>query len=973
MDEMPGKIPVKATLVIVPPHLTRQWNSEVKKFTGSRFKVVVLSTATNLNSLTIEAVQEADIVVVASNLFHSSVYLANLEALAGAGSLPIRDGRYFNARLVTVLESLGGQVDRLRDDGPAAVLEQIKTGRELDEDEDNFFVPTKRLKGKSYRDAAEVSEPGKKLKSSKSASNATSSRSSPKSGVIMEVVIPVTKKRRLSISSSVASSSAAETTQAEEDDSDSPRPPARRLTKGRPVMLSDDEEDNNNSDDDFEPDDDDPKPKRSTRKAVYVKRSKKVSKSSDYEESPAEETESEAESIADVSMASEDERPRKKAAPKPKAKAKAKTKAKVSARKSATTSSDDIMDVDETDSAKPKKTSRKRKADDEDAKPVKKQKKREDTDPWKLKSGAVKSDWTRMQAPPLEMFHFSRKVVDEYTYLDGKIHSMVTNLTAERHWVLSGTPPIHDFAALKTISAFLDLHLGVDDDGEGQSVQVKKRRREQTAVEKFHSFREVHSLEWHAHRHDIGQAFLNHFVRQNIAEIDEIPSSTEIKKVILPAAERAIYLELEHHLRALDMTVKRGKKSESDREKRVAQALGESGTAEEALLKRCSHFELDTSNRENAMKACEVIVDERKKQLENCKVELLKRLGEAVAMEKKIGKVQEESLFREFVRVTRSEGVGDEDATEEVQALLDKANVPASKTGTSQSDRGKGKSKDENLPSKTKDLIWDHREQTHEIRRLTKELVGRVRSLRYFTAVRDLQRQVDVPPVVSCPVCERDEVPISEIAVLSSCGHMGCLKCVMECAEKEECVYAASGKCKAAARVLNVVKGDTLGVDDEARDGRGKHYGLKLEQVINLIKKKIPRDERVLIFVQFPDLMKKVAEALEANRIEFLEIKGSASQKSKNLEKFQNDSSERVLLLNVMDESASGANLTSASHAIFLSPLLAPSQEIYDACETQAVGRLRRFGQTRLVNIYRFLSTNTIDVEIYEQRTKTKI
>ena len=40
----------------------------------------------------------------------------------------------------------------------------------------------------------------------------------------------------------------------------------------------------------------------------------------------------------------------------------------------------------------------------------------------------------------------------------------------------------------------------------------------------------------------------------------------------------------------------------------------------------------------------------------------------------------------------------------------------------------------------------------------------------------------------------------------------------------------------AAARVLNIVKGGTLGVDDEARDGRGKHFGKKLEMVIDLIK-----------------------------------------------------------------------------------------------------------------------------------------
>ena len=143
-----------------------------------------------------------------------------------------------------------------------------------------------------------------------------------------------------------------------------------------------------------------------------------------------------------------------------------------------------------------------------------------------------------------------------------------------------------------------------------------------------------------------------------------------------------------------------------------------------------------------------------------------------------------------------------------------------------------------------------------------------------------------------------------------------------------------------------------------------------MTSVLQNHRKEIPKNDRILVFVQFPDLMKKVAEALIANKIEFLEIRGTATQKSKNLEKFQNGSKERVLLLNVMDESASGANLTGANHAIFLSPLLAVSQEQYDMCETQAVGRLRRYGQTKHVHVYRYLTTNTIDMEIYEQRTK---
>jgi len=391
-------------------------------------------------------------------------------------------------------------------------------------------------------------------------------------------------------------------------------------------------------------------------------------------------------------------------------------------------------------------------------------------------------------------------------------------------------------------------------------------------------------------------------------------------------------------------------------------------TAEEALLKRCSHFDLDTSN-DNAMKACDVIVEERQKQLDECKEELLKCLIAGVKREASIGRVGEESMFREYVRVSRTEGVGDKDATEIVVDLLDKAGATASHKSAV---NGKNKTKEDgDLPTKVKDQIWEHREKTHDIRRLTKELVGRVRSLRYFTVVRDLQRQSETPPVISCPSCNRENIPVSDIAVLSSCGHTGCLDCVKTCAEKEECVYAASDACKSAARVLNVVKGDTLGVD-ESREGRGKHYGMKLEKVIDLIKNQIPKDERVLIFVQFPDLMKKLAEALTAHKVRFLEIKGTATQKSNNLEKYQNDSAERVLLLNVMDESASGANLTSANHAIFLSPLLALTKEIYDANETQAVGRLVRYGQVKHVYVWRFLTKNTIDEEIYQQRAKDK-
>ena len=74
-----------------------------------------------------------------------------------------------------------------------------------------------------------------------------------------------------------------------------------------------------------------------------------------------------------------------------------------------------------------------------------------------------------------------------------------------------------------------------------------------------------------------------------------------------------------------------------------------------------------------------------------------------------------------------------------------------------------------------------------------------------------------------------------------------------------------------------------------------------------IFRTKIPSEERVLLFIQFDDLMKKVSEALNFRGIAHLQISGSPSQRANALEQFQNNQKSRVLLLNIIDESASGA------------------------------------------------------------------
>ncbi|KAG8774484.1 hypothetical protein FRC12_001960 [Ceratobasidium sp. 428] len=979
-DVVDGGIKTNATLTVVPPHLALQWPSEVEKFAPKALKTVVIKDQKDLNGLTIQDIIDADIVIAASSLFKSDKHLENLTAFAGVGDLPRADGRHFNVNLELALEKVKEQVKRLQKDGSKAVWDEMVKALEKADEEMNLVLK-KRLKGKQYREkAAGVRTPSPSPPPSSPVSSVAPPSSAPSSPppqlpvkiksekkMVMEVVLP-------------AKSSSVKTAIKIEETNDSKK--LRRTASRNPIMIPDS-------------DSEEEQPKRagasksagkSSAKAkpkVNKAKRKATSEDEDFEaegdawsesEVGSDGAPSEDEDDEPIEISDEDEKPKRKGKAKAPAKPKAKPKAaaKRPPLKKRKTEGDSGGDSDSPDNVK---------------KQIKEKKSRVQQDPWDLKSDKVRKDWKQMKSPPLEAFNFKRVVVDEYTYLEGKAHSLITHLQAQFRWVLSGTPPIHDFAAVKTIAIFLGIHLGINDDSIGTSALVKKRRKEETAAESFHSFRDVRSLEWHTRRHEVAQNFLNQFVRQNVAEIDEIKSEEHVMSVKLPAAERAIYLELKHHLQALDMNVKKTKKTDGDREKRLAAALGESQSAEEALLKRCSHFDLDIEDAENAVLECEAIVQERERQLEACKQELAETLPEMQEQHSLVLREQSENTtpFGEWIKVTREKGVGDADATEILLELMEQAGCSPGKTKVSSaSTTSNSKSKEKKVktsgksvpkPETIADRAWKLREDTHVLRKLVKELVARVRSHRFFVAVRDLQQDRAHEKVVDCASCDRKNLPWEDIALLSSCGHMGCERCVREAASlgSEVCVLAYKrgadvGGCAAGARDHNVVKASSLG-KDEPRDRDGKHFGKKLEEIMDLIKTKISKKERVLIFVQFPDLMKKVAAALTMSKMKFLQIQGTASAKSKALDSFQKeDSSDRVLLLNVMDESASGANLTTANHAIFLSPLLTPSAHIYDACETQAIGRVRRYGQTKLVHVWRFLTVDSIDTEIYEDR-----
>lgn len=177
--EPPGLIDVRATLIIVPGHLSKQWPSEIERFTGKMFRTVVIQTMKDLANVSIADISKADIVIMAAEVFDSDVYWERFEYLGAQPEGWLNDkqgGRFFGERLDTALETLRQETEALKDgaDNAVALMKDLhqKSKQDAQNKRDELRASNfgKRLKGAAYRDKYDATQPQKTKKSSASGS-----------------------------------------------------------------------------------------------------------------------------------------------------------------------------------------------------------------------------------------------------------------------------------------------------------------------------------------------------------------------------------------------------------------------------------------------------------------------------------------------------------------------------------------------------------------------------------------------------------------------------------------------------------------------------------------------------------------------------------------------------------------------------------------------------------------------------------
>ena len=220
---------------------------------------------------------------------------------------------------------------------------------------------------------------------------------------------------------------------------------------------------------------------------------------------------------------------------------------------------------------------------------------------------------------------------------------------------------------------------------------------------------------------------------------------------------------------------------------------------------------------------------------------------------------------------------------------------------------------------------------------------------------------------ISCPICM--DVIEKDKKCITQCGHKFCYDCINQLYEKNG---NRSGYLKCpSCNTINTFKDlyllkeddnknfDTLNLDEIIQNVKSTKIG----NIIYFLKTTLEKNDKVILFSQWDELLHKVGSILEKHNIKLVYCDGTVYNKKRAISSFIKNKDVNIILLSSRN-AASGINLTVANKIILLEPIYG-SKEYRKDIESQAIGRADRIGQKRPIDIYRFIIKDTIEQDIY--------
>jgi SNF2 family DNA or RNA helicase len=204
---------------------------------------------------------------------------------------------------------------------------------------------------------------------------------------------------------------------------------------------------------------------------------------------------------------------------------------------------------------------------------------------------------------------------------------------------------------------------------------------------------------------------------------------------------------------------------------------------------------------------------------------------------------------------------------------------------------------------------------------------------------------------------------------MTPCGHMFCKSCIQLCLNhKKECPM-----CKHVIEPSSLVeikkKKEVVEepIDNSLVNPLIIKYGAKLGKLIQTTRTLLSQDARIIIFSQWDEMLLLISKSMLENGIDSSFITGNVYKRNKAITRFKMGGEDNGVILLSLEKSASGTNLTEATHIIIVEPIDAEKESI-KAIEAQAIGRAVRLGQKQEIQVIRILCKDTIEEEIYKTK-----
>eukprot|EP00398_MALV-I-01_sp_L67-1_P000730 gene730-848_t len=239
-----------------------------------------------------------------------------------------------------------------------------------------------------------------------------------------------------------------------------------------------------------------------------------------------------------------------------------------------------------------------------------------------------------------------------------------------------------------------------------------------------------------------------------------------------------------------------------------------------------------------------------------------------------------------------------------------------------------------------------------------------------------------------CSIC-LEEMELEQ-TIMTKCGHTFHVHCLKECLNTNyhhdyhyhhayQNPMGRCPECRQPVRLDDCMTHKDIQMHEEMQkqrdeaktvDKRRHQVGSKVFAIVQLLEK--IRDEgngdKVVIFIQWNAIRDTLTEKIkEAMGFPPHVLKGALTNRQNVLRDFNTgkEAKDQVLVLS-LEESTSGMNLVAANHCLFVHPMF--GVRAFDE-EYQAIGRVRRQGQTKDCFVYRFYTKDTIEEKLMKEHS----